>query len=313
MLVGDVDGAGLDVPDLLCILADGTVAGEIAHLRDVDEALLLPFGGFAVELGDLLLDGGVGIEVGRAHVVVGVEAFEDRLEDVEFAGREEVGADELERAFQQRGFLHEFVRTVPPLAELFHLVDVHAEDEDVVLADLVSDLDVRAVERADRERAVQGELHVAGAGRLGSGKGNLLGEVGGGNDLFGEGDAVVCEEDDLQLVADGLVVVDDLGDGVDELDDELGHVIAGGGFRAEDDGARDEVHVRVVLQLQVERDGVEDVQELALVLVEALHLHVEEGIGVDFDAVVFADVLREDELVGALGGPSAIRRRSSRR
>ena len=57
-----------------------------------------------------------------------------------------------------------------------------AEDEDVVVADQIADLDVGAVERADGQRAVQRHLHVAGAGGLHAGGGNLLGEVGGGDD-----------------------------------------------------------------------------------------------------------------------------------
>ena len=41
-----------------------------------------------------------------------------------------------------------------------------AEDEDVVVADALADLDIGAVQRADGQRAVQRQLHVAGAGRL---------------------------------------------------------------------------------------------------------------------------------------------------
>jgi hypothetical protein len=40
------------------------------------------------------------------------------------------------------------------------------EQHEVVRAHALADLDVRAVERADRERAVERELHVAGARRL---------------------------------------------------------------------------------------------------------------------------------------------------
>ena len=35
---------------------------------------------------------------------------------------------------------------------------------------------------------------------LGAGGGDLLGQVGGGDDLLGEGDAVVLQEDDLEPV-----------------------------------------------------------------------------------------------------------------
>ena len=54
------------------------------------------------------------------------------------------------------------------------------------------------------------ELHVAGAGGLRAGGGDLLREVGGGDDDLGQADAVVRQEDDLQPVADQRVGVDHL-------------------------------------------------------------------------------------------------------
>ena len=49
-------------------------------------------------------------------------------------------------------------------------------------ADALADLDIGAVQRADGQRAVQRELHVAGAGRLHAGGRDLLGQVGGRDD-----------------------------------------------------------------------------------------------------------------------------------
>ena len=100
------------------------------------------------------------------------------------------------------------------------------------------DFDVGAVERADGERAVQRELHVAGAGGLGARRGNLLRQVGRGNDVLGGLDVVVRDEHDLQQAVDRRVVVDDVGDVVDQLDDELRHGVAGRRLAAEDDRAR---------------------------------------------------------------------------
>ena len=60
----------------------------------------------------------------------------------------------------------------------FDLVGGQAEDEDVVGSDVLADFDVGAVERADRERAVERELHVAGAGGFHAGGRDLLGKVG---------------------------------------------------------------------------------------------------------------------------------------
>ncbi len=74
------------------------------------------------------------------------------------------------------------------------------------------------------------ELHVAGSGCFGSGGWDLFGEVGRRHDLLSQSDSVVLQEDQLQLVADVGVVVDDIADPVEQLDDLLGHVVAGGGF-----------------------------------------------------------------------------------
>ena len=81
------------------------------------------------------------------------------------------------------------------------------------------------------------------------------------------------------------VVVDDLADAVDELDDELGGVVAGRGLAAEDDGARGLLALGIELEPAVEGDGVQHVQVLALVLVDALDLHVEHRLGVELQLV----------------------------
>ena len=120
-------------------------------------------------------------------------------------------------------------------------------------------------------------------------------------DALREGDAVVGHEDDLDELAGDGVVVDDGGDGVDELDDELGHRVAGGGLRAEDESARGHVGAVAREDAVVEDDDVEGEQELALVFVEALDLDVEERVGVDIDAEALADVVGEGLLVTALG------------
>jgi hypothetical protein len=57
---------------------------------------------------------------------------------------------------------------------------VQAEQEEVLGADLLADLDVGAVQRADGQRAVHRELHVAGARGLLAGGRDLLGQVGAG-------------------------------------------------------------------------------------------------------------------------------------
>src|SRR5690606_2243572 len=112
--------------------------------------------------------------------------------------------------------------------------------------DALAHLHVGTVEGADGQRAIEGELHVAGAGGFHAGGGNLLGQVRGGDDHLGQADVVVGQEDHLELAAQGGVVVDGAGDVVGQLDDQLGLVIAGRRLAGEDLHPRHPVHGRVV-------------------------------------------------------------------
>ena len=59
--------------------------------------------------------------------------------------------------------------------------------------------------------------------------------------------------------------------------------VAGRRLAAEDDGARHVVAMRVVLDAVVERDDMQRVEQLPLVLVDALDLAVEERVRVERD------------------------------
>ena len=61
------------------------------------------------------------------------------------------------------------------------------EDIDVLLAHLLADLHIGTVHGAQRQRTVQHELHVAGAGGLLGGKADLFRQVTGRDELFGGG------------------------------------------------------------------------------------------------------------------------------
>ena len=104
---------------------------------------------------------------------------------------------------------------------LLHLLCPQAEDEDVLCANVVANFDIRSIQRADCERTVQGKLHVAGAGSFHSRRRNLLGQVGGGNDLLRQTDIVIGQENDPQEIANEGIAIDDLGHIIDELDDQL--------------------------------------------------------------------------------------------
>src|SRR5690242_5043380 len=62
-------------------------------------------------------------------------------------------------------------------AALLDLIGLQAEDEDVLVSDMVADFDIGAVERADGKRAIERKLHVAGARSLHARGRDLLREV----------------------------------------------------------------------------------------------------------------------------------------
>ena len=81
------------------------------------------------------------------------------------------------------------------------------------------------------------------------------------------------------------IVVDLVRQGVDEVDDPLGHGVARRRLGAEEEGVGLGDGVGVILQLLVQGDDMQHVQQLPLVLVEPLHLHVEDGVGIQRDSL----------------------------
>ena len=162
---------------------------------------------------------------------------------------------------------------------------------------MIANFDVGAVEGADGDGAVQRELHVAGAGGLHAGGRYLLGEVGGADQAFGERNAVVRHEYDLETVADDRILVHQACDVVRELDDELGALVAAGRLAGEDLDAVRPRRVRFSPDRLPQRDGFEDVEELALVLMDALDVNVEQRGRLDRDAGQVAKQAREPLLV----------------
>ena len=87
-----------------------------------------------------------------------------------------------------------------------------------------------------------------------------------GHQAFRQGDTVVFQVDNAQLIFNSGIVVNQLAQLADHADHLLGHVVAGGSLGAEDIGLGHKVSVRVCLQVQVLSGNVHGVQVLALVL-----------------------------------------------
>ena len=96
---------------------------------------------------------------------------------------------------------------------------------DVALPNLLSDLDVRAIDSAYKEAAVEAELHVGCTRRLGASSGDVLADIRGRDEDLCEGDGVVGEEEELEVVLGVGVCVDDPSDVDDEANRQLGNVV----------------------------------------------------------------------------------------
>ena len=113
-------------------------------------------------------------------------------------------------------------------------------------------------------------------------------QIGAGHHHLGDRDAVVRDEDDLQLVADARIVVDHRADIVDQPDDRLRHLVARCRLAGEDHRAwhpRSAVDaVRMDQHRLVAGHDVQHVEQLALVFVDPLDLHVEQARRIDAHA-----------------------------
>ena len=103
------------------------------------------------------------------------EIFDDRAEQLDVAAANCATRNEVDD-FAQRGIL--FVVIARTIAARLHLRDLgggQAKEEEVLCADFLADFDIRAVERANGERAVERKLHVARAAGFLARGGDLLG------------------------------------------------------------------------------------------------------------------------------------------
>ncbi len=94
--------------------------------------------------------------------------------------------------------------------------------------------------------------------------------------MLGVLDIVVWKEHDLEPVTYNRIIIDDLGESVNELDNEFCHDVSGGSFSAKNKGARGHVSSGVTFESQVERENMQHVEMLPLVFVDSLRLDIEE-------------------------------------
>ena len=191
--------------------------------------------------GDLRLRADVAAKVGEHQERVGVhQRPHQRGKQIAVTPGERTAGNQVEHA-RQLGILGQHGagrgRGVQP-------VDRVAEQKEVVGPDRLANVHVGAVKRPDGQRSVHRKFHVACAGRLPSGSGDLLREVSGRIQPLGHLHAEIGHEHHPQQLPGPGIGVDHLGDAVDQPDDELGQPVARCSLAREQEGAR---HQAVVL------------------------------------------------------------------
>lgn len=291
----------LDVPDHLGVFIDTSVTAEEAHACNGGDGLGSPFILVLVGLVDELVSLAIGCEVVGDEVVITV--FDDSVDECGKGACVTEGAllDFVEDLGE--GLVELVVSVDVGVAKVFDVLRKITEEEDVVLADLASDLDllfsvlavitneddmrmtyVGTVAGSDDQTTVENELHVTCTTGLSTGSRDVLRDVGGRNNDLCLRDIVVRDEDNLESIANIRVVVDNITNLVDQVNDGLGHPVTRSSLSTEDGDAGSELLTllwRHGLDGEVAVDDTEDVHLLTLVLVHTLDLHVEESGRVD--------------------------------
>jgi hypothetical protein len=170
---------------------------------------------------------GITGEIGDNQISVAPleQVFPNRFKNIALADRKMPAEQQIERlAHFLVGLIHADRIVIERL--FLRLIGVESENIHVLPADLFHYFDIRAVKRSYRHRPVQHEFHIAGSAGFCAGGGNLLGHIGRGNDFFRERYAIIRQKVDFQFIADSGIVIDHVGDIIDQLDDKLRHFVA---------------------------------------------------------------------------------------
>src|SRR5215470_2418945 len=84
--------------------------------------------------------------------------------------------------------------------QLLNFLGLQAEDKNIFLADLLHDLEIGTVERADGQSAIHRKLHVARPRGFSPCSRNVFAEIGSGDDLFRQEYPIIGQKHHLDLV-----------------------------------------------------------------------------------------------------------------
>ena len=144
------------MPDLIRVLLNGTVGGEIAHIGDVQRRTPLPLFRLTIKLIHFIL--GIHVTAVIRQQLIMIAKVDQRVEQVTVAPRllraEDAAGDLRQRLVQFRILFIVFARVIALSAQLLHLRRGVAEDKEILCADVLAHLHVGPVQRTDGQRAV---------------------------------------------------------------------------------------------------------------------------------------------------------------
>ena len=199
------------------------------------------------------------------------------------------------------------VRTCCIIAK--HLSCGKTENNTIILTNCIADLDICTIQRAQRNRTVHHELHIACAGCLFARRRNLLAYISSRIYDFANRHAEVFNEYDLHHILDALIVIDLLRDRIDETHRLLCNIIAWRSLAAKEIRCWQRAVSRIILQAMILIHDMQDIHDLSLVRMDALDLDIELGIRIDLDSIVLHRILGKCCLAQMLDFPKAFQER----
>ena len=168
----------LDAPNVIGVLLNCPVTGEIAGLGNIDDARMTPLRMIPIALGDFLLSLAIGFEVLEDEVFI-VLIEEGRIEHAEVFATDGAVDESIHEAADVGVAAVHLPRRVAAVDVVIHdFISPQAEDDAVFVADLLVDFDVGPVQGPQGDGPVHHELHVARPRRFLAGCRNLFAHVG---------------------------------------------------------------------------------------------------------------------------------------
>lgn len=161
-----------------------------------------------------------------------------------------------------------------------NLVTGGPEYEGVLFTHLLMYFDVGPIHGPNNYPPIHHELHVGGAASLHTRRGYMLADIRGGYKYLSHGYVVVGDIYHLQQPVDAQVIVDGVADTGQQLYNPLGRYIAWGSLTSKDDcppHLLPPLLLSHTLKLKVPVHHLQGIHQLSLVLVDTLHLDIEQG------------------------------------